>query len=105
MSDLSIAAQASAALMNTPVVKPLPTKNEAAAKKAAEDFEAVFLNELLGPMFEGIKTDGPFGGGPGEEMFRSLLIDQYSHAIAHQGGFGLSAAVQRQLVGLQENRQ
>ena len=32
-------------------------------------------------MFSGISTDGPFGGGEGEEMFRSLMIDQYGKAI------------------------
>ena len=29
-------------------------------------------------MFSGIKTDGMFGGGQGEQMFRSLMIDQYA---------------------------
>jgi len=32
-------------------------KNASQAAKAAEDFEAVFINEFMGAMFEGIKTD------------------------------------------------
>jgi Rod binding domain-containing protein len=43
--------------------------------KAAKDFEAVFINEFMGSMFEGVSTDGPFGGGPGETMFRSMMIE------------------------------
>ena len=32
-------------------------------------------------MFSGIKTDGLFGGGQGEEMFRSMMIDQYGKQL------------------------
>jgi peptidoglycan hydrolase FlgJ len=85
------------------VAKPATPKNEAEATKAARDFEALFINEFVGAMFEGVPTDGPFGGGPGEEMFRSMMIDQYSKSIASQGGFGLADAVKRQLLMAQEN--
>jgi Rod binding domain-containing protein len=76
--------------------------NAAQVGKVAKDFEAVFINEFLGTMFEGIKTDGPFGGGPGEEIFRSLMLEQYSKTIADQGGFGLADHVKRQLLSMQE---
>ena len=94
--------QVSTALLNVKPALPLTARNEAQAEKAAHDFEAVFMNEILGPMFEGIKTDGPFGGGPSESIFRSMMIDQYSKTIAAQGGFGLADAVKRQLLHLQE---
>src|SRR5258708_14309415 len=80
-----------------------PAKSASQAAKAAEDFEAVFINEFMGAMFEGIKTDGPFGGGPGESIFRSLMIDQYSKAIAKQEGFAFAAAVKKELLHAQEN--
>ena len=75
------------------------------ATKVAKDFEAVFINEMLGQMFEGISTDGPFGGGPGEAIFRSMMIDNYSKTIAAQGGFGLSDAIKRELLHAQEKPQ
>jgi Rod binding domain-containing protein len=53
-------------------------------------------------MFEGIKTDGMFGGGQGEEMFRSMMIDQYAKGIADQGGFGLAAHMQAELLKHQQ---
>lgn len=56
-------------------------------------------------MFENIPTDGPTGGGPGEEMFRSLMTDQYAKQLEKQGGFGLAAPVARQLLKLQESHQ
>ena len=49
-------------------------------------------------MFEGIPTDGPFGGGQGEEMFRSLMVDEYGKQIETQGGFGLPPPITRQLL-------
>jgi flagellar protein FlgJ len=82
-----------------------PAKTASQAAKAAEDFEAVFINEFMGAMFEGLKTDGPFGGGPGESIYRSLMVDQYSKAVAKQGGFGLAAAVKNELLHAQEHTQ
>ena len=85
-----------------PVKPPAPTANSAAAAKAAKDFESVFISQFLGSMFSGISTDGPTGGGEGEEMFRSLLLDQYGKSLEEHGGFGLAASVQRQLLKHQE---
>ena len=90
------------ALRSTPITAPRPTSDPLAAKKAATAFEGVFITQFVSEMFSGISTDGPFGGGQGEEMFRSLMIDEYGKQIAAQGGFGLSDAVQRQLLKTQE---
>jgi Rod binding domain-containing protein len=85
-----------------PVKAPSPTGNAVAAGKAAKEFESVFISQFLGSMFSGISTDGPTGGGEGEEMFRSLMVDQYGKSLEQRGGFGLAAAVQRQLIKQQE---
>jgi Rod binding domain-containing protein len=89
---------------STPVKAPAASGNTAIAK-ASKEFESVFISEFLGSMFQGIPTDGPTGGGEGEEMFRSLLIDQYGQSLEKRGGFGLAAAVQRQLLKQQEAAQ
>jgi len=77
-------------------------KSTAAAEKAAQEFEAVFIGQMLSAMFAGVKTDGPFGGGSGEEIFRSLMIEEYAKTIAGQGGFGLADQVKREILRLQE---
>ena len=71
------------------------------ARHAANEFEAVFLNEMLAPMFEGLSTDGLGGGGAGEEMFRPMLIDQYAQAIQHAGGIGIADQIVRELTRMQ----
>jgi Rod binding domain-containing protein len=84
------------------VKAPAATGNVAAATKAAKEFESVFISQFMGSMFSGISTDGPFGGGQGEEMFRSMMVNEYSKSIEARGGFGLAAAVTKQLLKQQE---
>ena len=86
------------------ITAPHATGNAAAAKKAASQFESVFISQFLGSMFEGVSADGPFGGGQGEQMFRSLMLDEYGKQIETQGGFGLSSAITKQLLRAQESR-
>ncbi len=90
---------------SAPVTAPHATRDPEQAKKAAQQFEGVFISEFLSSMFEGIPTDGPFGGGEGEQMFRSLMLDEYGKRISQQGGFGLANAVQKELLKMQEAKQ
>ena len=64
-------------------------------REVAEDFEAVFLTEMMGHMFKGIKPNERFGGGNGENVFNSLLIQEYGKSIAQSGGIGLADNIER----------
>lgn len=75
--------------------------NTEALRKVAQEFEGMVLNELLAPMFKGLETDGLGGGGPGEAMFRPMLIDRYAQSLAAGGGIGVADAVLAELVRLQ----
>jgi Rod binding domain-containing protein len=76
----------------------MPTGNTAKAAAAASEYESVFISQFLGSMFSGIKSDGVTGGGEGEEMFRSLMINEYGKSIQQQGGFGLASKMQAELL-------
>lgn len=71
------------------------------ARDAAEKFEAQFVSVMLQQMFAGVKTDGPFGGGFGEEMFRSLMTDAMAKQMTKAGGIGVADTVQREILKLQ----
>lgn len=71
-------------------------------RQAAQEFEAFYLARALEPMFEGLSTQAPFGGGMAEDMWRSLLIDEYGKAIARAGGIGIAQAIVRGLIDVQE---
>lgn len=83
---------------------PRPTADPAAMARTAREFEAMALGALLQPMFEGLGKGGAFGGGPGEEMWRPMLVNEFARAIADGGGLGLGDAVMRQMIAMQEQR-
>jgi Rod binding domain-containing protein len=74
------------------------------AREAAEDFEAVFLSQMLSNIFAGIKTDKVFGGGHGEDAYRAMMIQEYGKSMAASGGVGIADAVMREIIQLQEAR-
>ena len=72
-----------------------------AARRAGEEFEALFLSQMLAPMFESLESDALWGG-PGGAIYRSLLVQEYGKAVARSGGFGLADSVAREILMLQE---
>ncbi|HEX4635723.1 MAG TPA: rod-binding protein [Rhizomicrobium sp.] len=81
---------------------PKPTASQTKADWAAKEYESVFISQFLGSMFSGIQTDSLTGGGQGEEMFRSLMINEYGKSLEQRGGFGLAAQMKAQLLKHQE---
>lgn len=81
---------------------PARTANVERAKQTAEEFEAQFLSQMIEYMFDGIGTDGMFGGGNGEKIFRSMMFEEFGKSIARAGGIGLADAVQREILKYQE---
>ena len=74
----------------------------AAVDKTAKEYEAGFVSAMLESMFAGIKTNKLFGGGSGEDMFRSLLNQEYGKAISERGSLGIADAIKREMLRLQE---
>lgn len=74
------------------------------ARQVSEDFEAVFLSQMLQPMFQNIEAEEPFGGSPSEKMWRTMQVDEYGKAIARAGGIGIADAVFREIIKTQELR-
>lgn len=71
-------------------------------RDVAEQFEAMFLSQALQPMFANIEPEEPFGGGPGNEIWKSMQVDQYGKSIARSGGIGIADAVMEQMLKAQE---
>jgi len=70
-------------------------------RRVAEEFESVFLTEMLQPMFDNLDTEGLGGGGIGEQMFRPMLVERYAEAIAQAGGVGIADSIVRELTRIQ----
>ena len=77
-----------------------------AMRRAAEEFEAVFVSQLLSGLTKGLAVDGPAGGGSlggGEDdPFAAMLRDEYGKMISRSGGIGIADAVLREMLRLQE---
>lgn len=71
-------------------------------ENSAREFEAVFISQMFEQMWTGVSTDGPMGGGTGEQIFRSLMIQDIGRQMANQGGIGLADTVKRELLAIQE---
>ena len=70
-------------------------------KDTAQKFEATFISSMLQEMFAGVETAAPFGGGPGETMFRSFLTEAMAKQMVKSGGVGIAAQVQREMLKMQ----
>lgn len=71
-------------------------------EESARDFEAMFVSEMMKPMFEGIETDGMFGGGKTEEVFRGIMLQEYGKMMAETGQLGVADAVKAEMIAMQE---
>jgi len=67
----------------------------------AQKFEASFLTSVLQTMFQSLSTAPPFGGGPGEDMWKSFLAEAMAKDMARRGGVGVAASVEREMLKLQ----
>jgi len=76
-------------------------KERAAARKAAREFEGLFVGMMLKSMRETVGKDMLAGKGQGEEIYRSLLDQEYAKAVVEQGGLGLAKVIEAQLIGQQ----
>lgn len=95
--DAAMGAAQSKALPHVP-----KTKSIEKLRDTAQEFEAVYLSQMLKPMFEGISAEAPFGGGHAEDMYRSLMMDEYGKSIAKSGGIGIADQVMREMLRMQE---
>ena len=81
----------------------LAQPDAARAWRAAQDFEAMALGQLLAPMFDTIDTSkGMFGGGDGEATWRPMLTQAIAKQMEAHGGIGLAAPVFQQILAMQE---
>lgn len=80
-------------------------KPQDALWQKAQEFEAVFIKEMMQSMFTGLEEGGTYGNSEGSEAWRSMLLNQYAGEISKSGGVGIAASVHSQLLQLQESSQ
>jgi len=81
----------------------LSEKQRQQAKKISQDFEGLFIGMMMKSMRETVGKDKLTGGGHGEDVYRSILDQEYVAASAKRGGFGLAKQIEKEIIR-QENR-
>ncbi len=81
----------------------LPPAQVARIAKAAREFEAMVLGQMLQPMFDTVDLSrNPLGGGAGEAAWKPMLVNEIAQHMAKQGGLGLARPVFAQMLRMQE---
>ena len=82
----------------------LPAANDRKIDEAAREFESVFLSQMFETVWQTVPTDGPMGGGMGESIFRSMMVQDIGKQLAQQGGIGLAPYIKAELLKIQEGK-
>ena len=71
-------------------------------KKTADDFESMFLEQMVDRLTQSSETEGPLGeNGTGGSVWRSMLSNEYAKSIAKSGGVGISDQIMRSMIQMQ----
>ncbi|MGI4747952.1 MAG: rod-binding protein [Janthinobacterium lividum] len=82
---------------------PATTPPDPKIMKAAQDFEAMAIGQMLEPMFDTVDTaKGLLGGGTAEETFKPMLITEMAKQVEQRGGLGLANGIYAQMLKMQE---
>jgi Rod binding domain-containing protein len=92
-------------ILATPhIIDQAKSQKFAEVEKVAREFEAVFISQMLQHMYASVPTDGPFGGGHSEQVYRSMMVEEYGKSISESGGIGIAENITREILKLQEVR-
>jgi peptidoglycan hydrolase FlgJ len=96
-----------AAVVNHGLAAPAPTSpggdapRADALRHAAQEFEAIFIAQVLGAMTQGVGGDDLLGDGK-DDVFQAMLNEEIAKLISRSGGIGVADAVLREMLKTQE---
>ena len=77
--------------------------SQAQLEKVAQEFEAVFIAQVLNGMTSGLEGDGPLSGAD-TDAFADMLQQEYGKLISRSGGIGVGDSVLQEMLKMQEIR-
>ncbi len=84
-------------------MKGAKTREMAELKKACQDFEAIFIKQMLNSMRKTVVPSDLTKRNMGEDIFEDMLYDKYAEKMAETAGLGVGdmmfAQLSRQLPG------
>ena len=77
----------------TPAAKPAAPQADAVTAEKAQEFEAMFLGQMVDEMLSTVDV-GSFGGWHAEETWRSFLSNAIGESIAEQNSTGIARTIE-----------
>ena len=84
--------------LSQPGVKKQPGRDPVKLKEAAQQFEAVFIQQLFKETRKTIPEDGLIERGNADDIYTQLQDAEAAKIMAQQGGIGLADLMVRQLL-------
>lgn len=76
-----------------------PGKVDSKLLSACQNFEAVFIKQMLDAMRQTVPQKGMLDGGVGQNIYNDMLYQQYADKMAKSANFGLARLLYNQLSG------
>jgi Rod binding domain-containing protein len=89
---------ANAPPLPAPIVPGGKKIDETKLKKACEDFEALFINQLLQAMRRPVLKSKFLEDAPGKEVYQSLFDREISKKMAQKGALGVGKMIYRKVL-------
>lgn len=70
-------------------------------RQAAQEFESLLIGQILHGLMDSLSGPGMLGEGK-DEVYASMLQDEYARLISRSGGIGIADVVMRELLKAQE---
>ena len=80
-------------------------KQRQQAKKVSQDFEGLLVGMMMKSMRATVGKDKLTSGGHGEEVYRSMLDQQYADiSVKRGGGLGLAKIIEKDIIRQQSRK-
>ncbi len=77
--------------------------SEQKTRKTADDFESMYLENMMAEVFPQESGEGPLGdNGAGSTVYRGMMVNEMAKSVAKSGGIGVSDTIYRQMLQMQE---
>ncbi len=76
----------------------LPPEQREKLREVSRQFEAVFLNQMVGAMRKTVQPNGIVQQGQGEKIYQSMLDAEHAERMAQSNQFGLSDMIYEHLL-------
>lgn len=73
------------------------TRDEKKLYEKCEEFESIFVKQMLSSMKKTINRSGLVKRNMGEDLFEDMLYDEYAADMAKTSGFGIAKMLYKQL--------